>query len=142
MNENPTPSGYSWRSWPVRERPGTLLLVAPVCAAALFAVYVFARGASWVAVGALLLFLGLREYFLPVRYKLDENGVHIDYLLWSRRKTWKDIRRVVPQKRGMLLSPFPAASRLEAYRGLYLRYDGHREEVLRVIKRFAGSADG
>lgn len=129
-------SGLAWTSWPVRDRAGTLWLILPVCVAALGAVYIFAGELFWVVCGALLLGLGLREYFFPVRYRMDPEGVTIHFWLWTRHRPWSEIKRVAPSRHGVFLSPFPRPNRLENHRGLFLRFAGNRREVMGTIQNF------
>jgi hypothetical protein len=134
MNSFSEKNSLAWTSWPVRQRPRSLLLVIPVCGAALASVFFLTKEASWVGIGALLLAIGLREYFLPAHYILDSEGMTIRYLLWSRRQSWGRVKRMVPQKTGVFLSPFPGPSRLEAFRGMFLRYDANKEKVLEAVR--------
>lgn len=43
-------------------------------------------------------------------------------------------RSFYPDKRGVLLSPFTRPSRLENFRGVYVRYDGNKDEVDAFVK--------
>ena len=126
----------NWRSWPIADRPRTLLLVIPIGAATLSAVYIFTAEIVWIFIAAFILALGLREYFLPLRYTVNEEGLSVRYLLWVRKRPWDEVRRVVVSRHGVFLSPFPGPSRLESYRGLYLRFANNRKEVVEVLNRF------
>ncbi len=126
----------AWRSWPIIDRPRTLLLVIPIFIATLAAVYIFSAEIPWIFIAALILTFGLREYFLPVRYSIGESGVAVHYLLWKRPRPWSEVRRVVVSKHGVFLSPFPGPSRLESYRGLYLRFADNRDQVIQALNRF------
>ncbi|MCZ7582959.1 MAG: hypothetical protein M5R36_06290 [Deltaproteobacteria bacterium] len=141
MNAKNDASALHWRSWPVRDKAGTLFLALPVCAAALAAVYVFTGHWAFVVLGAVILAVGLKEYFLPMRYEIDGDGVRVRHLLWTQSRLWADIRRVAPTDDGVLLSPFPEPSRIERHRGLFLRFAGNRDGVLAALRERAGGAN-
>jgi len=44
------------------------------------------------------------------------------------------LRTYHPDRNGVLLSPFSRQTRLETFRGIYIRFDGNRKEVMSVIK--------
>ncbi|MBZ0270998.1 hypothetical protein K8I61_03110 [bacterium] len=135
------PAPFSWVSWPVVERKATILVVAPVCAAALAAVVAFTGDIAWAAIGAVLLAIGLREYFLPMRYEIDAAGVRARGILWTQSRPWNRVRRVVKTQGGVLLSPFAEPSRIERHRGLFLRCGDRRDEVagrIEELRRAAG----
>jgi hypothetical protein len=127
---------FAWKSWPVRDRPRTLALVVPVVGAALGAVWFATGEAAWVGGAAFLLALGLADYFAPVEYALDERGAEARYVFWTRRMPWARVRGVRVEKNGVFLSPFPAPSRLENHRGLFLRFADNRDHVADALRRF------
>jgi hypothetical protein len=46
---------------------------------------------------------------------------------------WTQFRSFYPDPNGVLLSPFAHPSRLENFRGIYLRYHGQADQVLRIV---------
>jgi hypothetical protein len=65
---------------------------------------------------------------------LYAGGLESRFLGMTRRFTWDQFRSYYPDRNGVLLSPFVRPSRLENFRGFYLRFDGQSEDVLRVVK--------
>ncbi|MBS1709540.1 MAG: hypothetical protein JSS65_12575 [Armatimonadetes bacterium] len=88
--------------------------------------------ASFLGVGAVL--LSTSELFLPVRYRLDDNGAQSKCGWSSTEVKWGDVRRVVDGELGVKLSPVPENSKVAPFRGVYLRFNGNREEVLATIR--------
>ncbi|MCB9489693.1 MAG: hypothetical protein H6684_13250 [Deltaproteobacteria bacterium] len=119
----------------MRDRASSLLIVVPVGAAALGAVYLLTGQWPWVPLAGVILLIGLRDYFLPVRYTVDEHGAHARYVLHTRRRDWSRIKRVVAEANGVFFSPYVAPSRLENHRGLFCRFTDNREAVLAVVAR-------
>lgn len=93
---------------------------------------------------ALLLFTGsLSTFFFPTRYEIDRNEVIVKYLFSSVKKNMNTFRSFYPDKNGVLLSPFPKPSRLENFRGLYIRYHENKAEVdAYITKLFAERKNG
>lgn len=79
------------------------------------------------------------EYLLPITYRLDDVGV-IGRYGWNRFVLrWSEIKRVVPLRGGVLLTPLSVASRLDSFRGVYIRFAlreeaGNRTEVMAWIE--------
>ena len=61
------------------------------------------------------------RYLLPTRYILDEREAAWRQLTW-RRRSWSTFRRVDRHADGIFLSPFRRPSRLDSFRGVFLRF--------------------
>ena len=132
------PDAVRWRSWPVVDDfPRSLLLVAVVLAVSVGVTVSFHRlGYGWLA--ALILGIGLSRYFLVARYELDTNGVLVRFLGQSQRMEWQDVRRVLVHREGVHLSPFAQPSRLDSFRGVFLRFADNADEVTRFVEQHTG----
>ena len=64
----------------------------------------------------------LSTYFLSTTYTVDEKTVLIKFQFSVKKRNLSAFRMMYPGRRGVLLSPFLAPSRLENFRGFYLRY--------------------
>lgn len=121
-----------WRSHPVRRRGAKLALVIAVLfglpAGLLFLYGPFYAGLAIVVLGG-----SLASYFLPTEYALYAGGGEMRFFWICRRFTWEQFRSFYPDRNGVLLSPFPRPSRLENFRGLYLRFDGCEEQVMAIV---------
>ena len=80
--------------------------------------------------------LSLGAYFFPTWYTLTDKGVTVKTLVNKFERPWTIYRSHWPDKNGVLLSPFPGASRLENFRGLFVRFENNRDDVLAFVKRF------
>lgn len=76
---------------------------------------------------ALVLSLGLwgslATFFLPSRYALGPDELAVSVGPLTQRYPWKRFRRVVCDRNGLLLSPFPEPHRLDSFRGIFLPLD-------------------
>jgi len=131
-------SVLEWVSHPARERPGATLLLVMIILLAGFAAASTLENFWWGIVGIVLLFLALWSYFLPVKFRMNGAGVMKKSLFGTEKRTWREVRSWIPDKYGVLLSPFPGPSRLSKFRGLSLQFSGNREEVLEFIRDRSG----
>jgi hypothetical protein len=90
---------------------------------------------------ALLLLIGATgEFLFPVTYRITEEGVYANTPTGRLALRWKETRRCLRHPFGVTLSPLPIPSRLDAFRGVTLRFalegePGDRESVLAAIAR-------
>ncbi len=101
---------------------------------------------SWVGgvLGASLVFSAVAEFVLPIRYRLTDEGAHCAYGLARLSIPWSSVRRVIVGPDSLRLSPFARPSRLDAFRGVQMRWDSvvMPEERLReaVARRVPATA--
>ncbi len=57
----------------------------------------------------------------------------VEFLGTKQVKKWGGFARAIPEPNGIFLSPFARKGFLEHYRGIFVRYDGNKEEVDRFI---------
>jgi len=123
---------FSWRSHPAGQGGRRLwialgaLLGIPL---ALWPLY----GPFFGVMAFVILGGSLFPFFLPTRYVLYAGGLESVFLGVHRRFIWTQFRSYYPDPNGVLLSPFAHPSRLENFRGIYLRYNGQAEQVLRIV---------
>lgn len=122
----------SWKSIPFKEHPcKTILLVLFLCAIGV-GVY-FSFGIYWVIIAYILLVGGILPYWLPTYYYLDEEGIRIKGIIVERKKEWSEFKSYYKDKKGVFLSPFSKPTRLENYRGIYIRFNNNEKEVVHFI---------
>lgn len=88
----------------------------------LYLVYDLSGNFIMVLVGILIFLITLSTFYFPTRYSVDEKIVTIKYVFSAKSRNLSAFRSVFPGLRGVLLSPYLAPSRLENFRGFYLRY--------------------
>ncbi len=79
------------------------------------------------------------DYLLPIAYRFDETGAAVSYGLHRFALRWKEVKRVIPLRGGVLLTPLSVASRLDSFRGVHIRFAlreeaGNRTEVMAWIE--------
>jgi hypothetical protein len=127
-----------WSAWPAKEKPLFTLGIVLFLLAIWIAVGYIYREAVWVLLAVILLLGAVAPFFVITRYRLDEEGVSMKRYVTTMKKRWEELRSYYPDKNGVLVSPFAKPSRLENFRGVYLRFGGNREKVLAVLEQNIG----
>ncbi len=92
-----------------------------------------------VLIAGLIFLITLSTYFLPTTYTVDEKTVSIKFQFSAKKRNLSAFRMMYPGRRGVLLSPFLGPSRLENFRGFYLRYG--KDNKTEVDEFLAGLLD-
>ena len=85
-------------------------------------------------VGFFVIALATAEYWMPQKYKVDKTGASARCGLSVTAIEWEDIKRVIPDEKGVKLSPLSSDGRLSPFRGVYLRFADNEEVVLGRIQ--------
>lgn len=129
-----------WRVWSLARQPGKAIGALAIMAGGSFLI---ALGTATVVLGLaalVLLLLATREFFLPIRYRLTEEGAYAEGFMSSYFISWGKVKRCDLSGEGLKLSPFGRSSRLESFRGVYLRFADNCEEVVEMVKVLAEEA--
>jgi len=124
----------SWVSHPVKRNLRKSILVSVFLVILWAAVYIITNSVLFLVLAVVIMLGSLSPFYLPTRYELTEDKVKVNYVFHSMEKSWTSYRSYYPDKNGVLLSPFPRPSRLESFRGVYIRFEGNKEGVLGFIK--------
>jgi hypothetical protein len=129
-----TGSAVRWRYWPLTARPAISAVGVVVILAAAAAAYYISENAVVAAICLLALAASLQSHFLPRRYALDDAGVAVVALGIKKVRPWEYFHSYYGDRRGIMLSTFSYASRLDAYRGVNLRFgEADRERVAAFV---------
>ncbi|MEZ4399898.1 MAG: hypothetical protein R3B06_07755 [Kofleriaceae bacterium] len=131
----------SWTSHPARRRPDQVALVVAVVLLSSWTVLVTLEAPGLALLAAVLLIVAVAPFWLPTRYRFDDEGV--EERRWPRRRyrRWAELRRVDVGGRGLLLSPFARPRWLDRYRGLAVSFDGgDRAAIIAAARAKIGGA--
>jgi hypothetical protein len=127
---SPAPTPIRWQSWPLRdERLRALLLLIGIVAVGLLVQTLTGRVYLSLLAVAVLMIASWR-FFLPVVIELSDEGVSQQRFGRQHRTAWQSIRRYEVCSTGVLLLPDEDRSILASFRGLFLPWATHRDEVL------------
>ena len=87
-------------------------------------------------VGPALVLLSSAEFLLPIRCRLTTERASASYGLAQLEIRWSGVKRILEGPDAFRLSPFAKESRLDAVRGVTLRWapGADRDTLLRIIK--------
>lgn len=123
-----------WKSHPARERPLATVVVVIFILIIFYFVYDISNNFLMVVMAFLIFFIALTTFFFPTTYTVDERKVTIKYLFTLKERNLSAFRSAYPGRRGILLSPFLGPTRLENFRGFYLRYGrDNKEEIDKIL---------
>lgn len=87
------------------------------------------------AVGAFAILSSLSDYLFPLRYEITRDHATCRRLMGITQIEWKDVKRCYLDDLGIKLSPLIRKSRLEAYRGVYLRFGpDNKDKIIEIVK--------
>jgi hypothetical protein len=121
----------TWTVHPARRRPFTaVVVVVLVCGLAAIGGSALGDGYAWTSwLFAILLLTSISGFLLPTTYTVDDEGIAVRHALTTRRRLWKDIRRVEIGARAALLSPFAEPRTLDRWRALLVHLEGAPAEA-------------
>ncbi len=128
--------------WTVRlwvhepKKLGVILMVA-ILAACLG--WVLLQAPIGVVLGFLFVGGATGDFWLPVHFKLNAENVSRRCGLSVTSMAWSEVKRAEATDLGIKLSPLALEnSRMEPFRGVFLRFEGNAEAVREAIARYWG----
>ena len=138
MTEKHDVPEMEWIVHPIKENLLKSVLLLLFLILLCIAIYIAFQTLFYVFLAVVILFGSLNTFFLPVRYALYADRVTIFFPFSKRSKPWADFKSYYIDKRGILLSPFPKPSRLENFRGMYIRFGNNKTGVVDFVKQKMG----
>ena len=92
-------------------------------------------GVWWFILSFVLVGASILPYFIPTKYRLTDRGIAVRSMFTKKDKKWEEYKSYSVDKHGVFLSPFSRPSRLENFRGLYLRFHNNGEEIVAFVKK-------
>jgi hypothetical protein len=132
-----------WTIHPVRDSWKTTSIAVSVIALAAISVFLLSNSLFLSGASLLILVSSLSSFFLPTEYQLGPDSISVKGPFSRKLRSWGDFRKYYPGSKGVLLSPFPHPSRLDSFRGVYVRFRcGISEEERTGLIEFIGSKVG
>jgi hypothetical protein len=123
-----------WVSHPAKRNARVTILVSGFVIILVAIVYFITYSVWFGLLAFVILFGSLLSFYFPTAYRLTEDEIIVKSKMQTLRKKWSQYRTYYPDKNGVLLSPFLRPSRLENFRGFYLRFWYNRDEVIDFVK--------
>ena len=129
------PTTFSWTVHPLVENWRKSVLLGLFLGLLLLIVYVGFQLIYAVILSAIFLIGSLYKYFLPFHHQFESDKLIItSCCLYRLERSWDTFRSFYVDANGVLLSPFAHPTRLENFRGVYVRFGKHPpEEVINFV---------
>ncbi len=117
-----------------RKKAACAVLVILCAAAAAFFVL---QGFFPALIIAFVLTASVSDFLFPVHFKISAETASSRSLFSHQIIRWSDVKAAYILEKGVKLSPFARKSRLEPFRGVFLRFSDNsslREQVIEAIK--------
>ncbi len=131
-------SSLQWSSHPVKKNVWVSVGVIIFLIAIWLLIYWTTSNPILLVISVAIMLGSLSSFFLPTQYLLDNDKVRIKFFFTIREKKWGMFRSYYVDKNGVLLSPFEKPSRLENFRGQYIRFDRNKDQVVNFVKSKIG----
>ncbi len=123
----------SWTVHLARSQPTRAIAsIAFICVAT--AIGFALAGALVAGIAAVALIASLSDFLFPVRYIITCEKASSKMIGRGSEIKWADVKRCYLDDCGVKLSPLDRISRLEAFRGVYLRFADNKDEVIETVK--------
>ena len=97
-------------------------------------VWLISQSPFMTVLSAVILFGSLAGFYTRTRYCFYADYLTARTPLQTLKKEWKQFRSYYPDKNGVLLSPFTRPTRLENFRGLYIKFASNKEQVMAIVR--------
>ena len=125
----------SWSTHPAKARPLVTTLVILFLIVLAVLVYLLTYSAVFTVIAAIILYGSLTQYFTKTTYEFTDTKVRVKYVVNKIEKDWAQYRSYYIDKNGVLLSPFAGPSRLENFRGLFIRFADNKDRVAEIVRQ-------
>jgi hypothetical protein len=123
-----------WSTHPVKRSTKISVLVILFLFVVWFLVYLTTFSLLLTILSVVIMLGSLSPFFLPTYYELDNKKVKVKFFFNTKEKEWNMFRSFYVDRNGVLLSPFDRPSKLENFRGLYVRFNQNKEEVVDFVR--------
>jgi len=125
----------SWTLHLAREHPAKqILVVASLLTAATAGYYLL--GVLGIVASLVVISSSIAEFLFPVSYRISTSGAECRSALRRERIEWSSVKACYLDESGVKLSPLGYPTRLEAFRGVYLRFaDDNAETVIAAVRK-------
>lgn len=123
-----------WSTHPVKRSAKISILIILFLLVIWLLVYLTTLNLFLTVLSVVIMLGSLSAFFLPTYYELDDQKIKVKFFFNTKEKEWNMFRSFYVDKNGVLLSPFEKPSRLENFRGLYVRFNQNKDEVMNFVE--------
>lgn len=134
-----TPVPIAWRVWPVVDSVVELFGLTAVLIIVPLVVWKSSERTALTAICTLAVGAVVWRHFVATTFEINALGVTEKTFSRSRRIPWLSIDRYVVGRKGVFLTS--AGAPLEVFRGLYLPWGSHRDQILSSLRYYLPNAE-
>ena len=128
------PTTLSWSVHPLVENWRKSVLLGVFLVFLLLVIYLGFQLISITVLSAIFLIGSLYKYLLPFHHQFESDRLVITSCCYKMERSWEMFRSFYVDANGVLLSPFAHPTRLENFRGVYVRFGKHPpEEIVNFV---------
>ena len=120
----------SWRVHPLVENWRKSVLLGVFLTLLFIGIYWGFQSIYIALLSATFLLGSLYKYFLPFHHHCEADKLIITSCCYRLERSWDTFRSCYVDANGVLLSPFAHPTRLENFRGVYVRFGKHSPEEI------------
>lgn len=125
---------YEYVCHPARRNRTITVLTTIFLIVCVILVWLISFSPFLVALAVVILFGSLAGFYFPTRYYFFEDYLLVKTTIQTVRKEWSLFRSYYPDRNGVLLSPFGHPTRLENFRGTYVKFERNRDRVMEIVR--------
>ncbi len=110
---------------------GLIIFLIALCTS----IYFSFDSLTFMILSVIFLVGSLSSFFLPTTYLLQNDCIIVKTIFRRFSRQWDSFKSYYPDKNGVFLSPFLHPTRLENFRGLYVRFNDNKTEIVNFIKQ-------
>jgi hypothetical protein len=133
---------YEWEFHPAKANWLVTTLVTVFLFLLLVIVFWMTQSRLFTIIGTFVLLGSMRSFYFPTTYKLYNDYIRVRYTVTTVKKDWKIYRTVSEERNGVFLSTFARPTRMENFRGMFLKYgDADRDRILEIVNSKIGTTE-
>lgn len=125
----------TWRIHPFMENAKISVMVIGIIVFICSVVYISFSSIFWVVLSFIFLFVSLSPFFFPTNFSMNDKEVKVKRVFTTIIRPWERFKGFYYDKNGVQLTPFTYPSRLDSYRGLFLKFGNNKKEIIDFIKK-------
>ncbi len=126
---------FGWVCHPAKRKMNVTILVTAFLLIIVVVVWYVTYSKLFTVLSFLFLYGSMSSFYFPTKYTLSDSNIIVKTFSQTLTKEWSQYRTYYPDKNGVLLSPFARRTRMENFRGLYVKFEGNKDEVMAFVTK-------
>jgi len=124
---------YQYVCHPVKRNMTITMLTTIFLIVCVVIVHLITYSTFMTILSIVILFGAMAGFYFPTTYLFYDDHLVVKTMIQALHKDWSFFRSYYPDKNGVLLSPFGRPTRLENFRGTYVKFEKNRDKVMEIV---------